>query len=313
MVEIARSRVERNVEGKNAVYNFASAVIQLDHQEITENYETVSSDSESHDVADVVIHKHLEEVDLRSNKLKGVPNFLFNIPTLKRLNLSFNKITSLPASMWSCSSLIELNASHNLLPELPYPSDLPLTFCKDCNVREMSSSRLDSLSSNDSAVLFDGDGPNGSIFVDELCYSRINHWEDKVKVQPPFFADDDDEDVFKTTSHLRELDLSFNLFEEVPLGLPCLAYRLEKLLLSNNQITRFGSVQSYPISLEVLDLSRNQISEEHQIRRMSSVLPSPSISTGIPRICKSPMTKISLTKLVLCFGNVDYNLLTIQL
>lgn len=63
-----------------------------------------------------------------------------------------------------------------------------------------------------------------------------------------------------SASALRSLNLSNNLFTNIPPALPCLAENLVRLNMSYNSLRSMGHVTSYPLYLRQLDLSHNEIS-----------------------------------------------------
>ena len=72
-------------------------------------------------------------------------------------------------------------------------------------------------------------------------------------------SDEDEEMDSQTECPIEKLDLSFNQLVNFPVGLPCLATKLCKLLLSNNNIERFPPLQEIPEHLSHLDLSYNKL------------------------------------------------------
>ncbi len=81
-------------------------------------------------------------------------------------------------------------------------------------------------------------GSSGSVRVSDPVEESVNHDE---------------------VGSLETLDLSHNLLQKVPSGLPCLAPKLTKLTLSYNQITEFGPITKYPAGLMDLEMSHNKI------------------------------------------------------
>ena len=69
---------------------------------------------------------------------------------------------------------------------------------------------------------------------------------------------------------LEVLDLAHNSLSAIPTGLSCLAPKLQKLNISNNQIKSLGQISDYPIDLELLDASSNELH--------SAIAPTPSHS-----------------------------------
>jgi Leucine-rich repeat (LRR) protein len=73
---------------------------------------------------------------------------------------------------------------------------------------------------------------------------------------------DEDEDLDgQAECPLEKLDLSNNRLVKFPVGLPCLAPKISKLLLSNNYIEVFPPIQEIPEHLSHLDLSSNKLRE----------------------------------------------------
>ncbi|ESO09843.1 hypothetical protein HELRODRAFT_190300 [Helobdella robusta] len=262
----------------------------------------------------------LEEINLQSNMLEKLPVELFKLPNLKRLNASYNSLSRVPIEVWTCSTLIELRLAHNFLTDLSCPADSTM-ITQRFLCRSTSSPFTNALSPfNDSKsettpLVKAGNKSEGNFFLnqedtaeDELVYKYVNRWHDKIKFQPSFYEEDDDnENIYKkkpnkihsnlnasnrmNQSRLKFLDLSFNLFEEIPDGLSCLAYRLEKLILASNQLSKLGPIHCYPASLQVLDLTRNHISYEDRMPPISipsrSQLETPKAGSAT-KMCKSP-------------------------
>lgn len=63
----------------------------------------------------------ITRIDLSDNSLENLPNFLFQMYSLRILNVSNNQIGDLPHdnNIWLCHQLIELDVSHNALTSLP--------------------------------------------------------------------------------------------------------------------------------------------------------------------------------------------------
>ncbi len=74
-------------------------------------------------------------------------------------------------------------------------------------------------------------------------------------------SDEDEELDSQVECPLEKLDLSFNQLVKFPVGLPCLAPKMSKLLLSNNNIEKFPPIQEIPEHLSHLDLSFNKLRE----------------------------------------------------
>jgi hypothetical protein len=96
----------------------------------------------------------------------------------------------------------------------------------------------------------------------EIPIERVERWRDRdrVKVKLVDFDDDDSSGKRKRRSMLKDLDLSHNLFDNVPPALACVAPALERLCLAHNKLKVIGPLSAYPAGLLFLDLSFNEIS-----------------------------------------------------
>ena len=74
-------------------------------------------------------------------------------------------------------------------------------------------------------------------------------------------SDEEEELETQVECPLEKLDLSYNQLVKFPVGLPCLAPKISKLLLSNNNIEKFPPIQEMPELLSHLDLSYNKLRE----------------------------------------------------
>lgn len=71
-----------------------------------------------------VPHPHTPDVDLSCNDLTRVPECLYTLPSLRRLNLSSNQITELSLCIDQWVHLETLNLSRNQLTSLPVRAGL---------------------------------------------------------------------------------------------------------------------------------------------------------------------------------------------
>ena len=98
---------------------------------------------------------------------------------------------------------------------------------------------------------------------------------------------DDEEDAGRQTEcPLEKLDLSFNQLVKFPIALPCLAPKLSKLLLSNNNIDTFPTIPEIPERLSHLDLSFNRLQKCVPICEDSNA----------DKLCYSPIQKRRVSK-----------------
>ena len=73
-------------------------------------------------------------------------------------------------------------------------------------------------------------------------------------------SEDDEMEIFKK-SGISRLDVSDNELTAIPVGLPCLAPNLARLILSKNKISEVDSLCSLPEHLITLDLSDNNLKQ----------------------------------------------------
>ena len=235
----------------------------------------------------------LEEVHLAKNKLKSVPAQLFTLPCLNKVTLAHNEISNMPFEMWTCPSINELNLSHNQLESLPLsynPADYSLAPLQVDTIslssaespipshqttpKHMSSyspGLPDTSTNNPSQIINDSldDVPELleiSVQTMKKTHEDIplkyhTHWQDKVKVKATSL-NNDTKGQYEKHARLIELNLSHNKFENVPLGLACLAPHLTKLILAYNLLTQVGPMENYPASLKILDLCHNKITND---------------------------------------------------
>ena len=261
----------------------------------------------------------LEEVDLHGNCLTSLPSWLFvQFPFLCRLDASQNQLEHLPLEVWACSSLVELTLFSNRLSSLSCapvePLYLPLEGDVDQRPSTPASCNSEGSQPSDVTGLSTTDPEHRGVTVEHL-----ERWRDRIEVRPVSYlfsgSSVRSSQVEHRISHLKELDLSHNEFEEVPSILPCVAPSLERLNLSYNQLTRFGPIDCYSASLRLLDLSHNRISAVDMTEDCHSSLsvittpvsiPTSSLLSSSCRSCYSPFLPkrlVIITLLVFFFSN----------
>ncbi|XP_071801091.1 leucine-rich repeat serine/threonine-protein kinase 1-like isoform X3 [Asterias amurensis] len=111
------------------------------------------------------------------------------------------------------------------------------------------------------------DSSDSEVFLDEeattQAYSYVNIRRFRLCSTGSLEGDttEEDNDTIGEMNSLETLDLSHNNLLNVPSGLPCLAPKLTKLVLSRNRITHFGPMNKYPVGLVDLELSWNRIKD----------------------------------------------------
>lgn len=170
---------------------------------------------------------NLEVISIASNVFDAIPDDMFCLPNLTKLNAKNNRIRALPTSMWTSPNLQELNVSTNNISTLPCP-----------NYVHLEQGHLQPLSMAP---------PNQSTL---LCSTRQAYFRSTLHPAES-----------KNDFTLSLLDVSSNQLTLVPRGLPCLAPFLKNLKLTRNSITHLGHLSDYPSLLETLDVSKNRIKQ----------------------------------------------------
>ena len=180
--------------------------------------------------------------------------------SLKRLNISFNKISTLPEELWTNTNLLEFNASFNSIRTITTSNVL-----LSCPNKYFEEALLTTESTFEEDLSSESEDSKDSLFqsTEDHSFKPVFDWRHQIKLNLSLLDQEspinDSSDKEFVLCHLKELDLSHNLLEEVPSNFSCLLYNLEKLNLSHNKIINFGAVHSYPPKLQVLDLSHNGI------------------------------------------------------
>ncbi|KAG7189414.1 hypothetical protein KM043_017118 [Ampulex compressa] len=201
----------------------------------------------------------LEEMYLQDNRLEQLPEFIMHLPALEIMDVSNNKLQRLPENLWRAPKLKELNASFNLLKDLPSQASQNVSrkSQREDSLNNSPSSR--SLASQiaisrDDSLEFESFTKIANAQVVEM--NRPHVWTGSVQVSEKI--SDDTEGGAR--SILTSLNLAHNLFNSIPVALPCLAVSLVRLNMAYNSLRSMSHITSYPASLKQLDLSNNQIS-----------------------------------------------------
>ncbi|XP_003425729.1 leucine-rich repeat serine/threonine-protein kinase 1 [Nasonia vitripennis] len=202
----------------------------------------------------------LEEIYLQDNRLEQLPEFVMNMPSLEIMDISNNKLQCLPDNLWRAPKLKELNASFNLLRDLPSQvfQNIGRKGREDSLTSSPSSRNLATQLTlpRDESVEFDS-------YFSKIANARIVEmerpfvWTKSVQVMEKI---SDDTEQTGNKSVLASLNLAHNLFNSIPVALPCLAVSLVRLNMAYNSLRSMSHITSYPATLKQLDLSNNQIS-----------------------------------------------------
>jgi len=236
-----------------------------------------------------MIVQRFTTVILSGNELASIPLELFCLPNLKELDLSNNRIEELPIGdanemSYSCHHLKSLTVDHNLLTTLPDKlfllpqlelvsahhneiKDLPMSTwisisLLTLNLSNNKLSRLHDLSGSQNQSSKDQKEENFQ--SDDSMKSKLDMFGAQLKFRdtlqktrklPSDYAnltDDTDDNVLLCC--LKSLNLSSNSFTKLPPDLPCLAPKLEKLLLNLNPINEVDLIRDFPANILTLNM-----------------------------------------------------------
>ncbi|XP_012258936.2 leucine-rich repeat serine/threonine-protein kinase 1 [Athalia rosae] len=201
----------------------------------------------------------LEEMYLQDNRLEQLPEFIFDLPALEIMDVSNNKLQCLPNNLWKAPRLKELNASFNLLRDLPSQVSQNIVRKSQGEDSLTSSPSSRSLASQfglqrDDSMEFESFTKIANAQIIEMNCPHV--WTGSVQVSEKL----SDGSESGARSVLASLNLAHNLFNSIPVSLPCLAVSLVRLNMAYNSLRSMSHITSYPASLKQLDLSNNQIS-----------------------------------------------------
>ncbi|KMQ95071.1 leucine-rich repeat serine threonine-protein kinase 1-like protein [Lasius niger] len=183
----------------------------------------------------------LEEMYLQDNRLEQLPEFIMNLPALEIIDVSNNKLHQ---------------ASQNVLRKSQRGCDETQQTCT--NFRGLTvMPRIESME-------FDSFTKIANAQVIEM--ERPHVWTSSVQVSERM--SDDTENGNKSV--LASLNLAHNLFNSIPVALPCLAVSLVRLNMAYNSLRSMSHITSYPASLKQIDLSNNQITRWPSLPQVDS-------------------------------------------
>ena len=238
---------------------------------------------------------NLKELNVNCNKVDRIPSSVWTAPKLTKLHLNHNSLPSFPthcvldgndSPFWGESISnpptpgVGGSGGGNIgsfsgisPPDSGYkssdPKDSgtaldPILESLDLSRNPLSSTPFPSLPYQS---LVGGTAPRGSpsllekhTHTQSFVSRRFENFHD-ANVEVEEFEDLEEEaerepgDIFC----LEVLDLSHNKLTAVPLGLSCLAPRLQKLNVSHNSIKSLGVISDYPPDVELLDACNNEL------------------------------------------------------
>ena len=241
----------------------------------------------------------LSQLEINSNELTFLPACLFALPELKELNANDNNLKEVPAAIWTAPKLQKVYLNHNKLEVFPFeetsPWDSPAspaylsfergeqnTSLPDSGYAEFSpggmepteesvtrarrrslvlpfstpSSSVTPRSRGATAIVGRKGGQAQTQFMSRRFESFLS-----TSLEEEEFEELDTPDLTdgKESSPLEALDLSHNALCSIPAGLSCFAPKLQKLNVSYNHIKSLGSINDYPVDIEMLDATHNEL------------------------------------------------------
>lgn len=242
ITELDLSNVERYSSGLNKLENFLESILFLkDLKKCDLRFNHLTKIPE-------ILNESIEFLDLSYNKLVNLPD-LHSFTILNSLNLKSNRLRNLPESIGSLSSLEYLNLRNNMISVLPES----ISFLSSLKMLDLHGNKLNSTSVNLNNSIkeleigwnnFDTI-PNGIKLLVSL--ERLGFGGNKLVNLPDWIGG---------YHSLRQLDLYDNKLIKIPESLGSLK-SLEQLNLRNNQLNNLPSSLSNLKSLKILNLSWN--------------------------------------------------------
>ncbi|KYM96488.1 Leucine-rich repeat serine/threonine-protein kinase 1 [Cyphomyrmex costatus] len=208
----------------------------------------------------------LEEMYLQDNRLEQLPEFIMNLPALEIMDVSNNKLQCLPQNLWRAPKLKELNASFNLLRDLPSQASQNVLRKPQRGEETQQNGTFRGLAAVPRIESMEFDSFTKIANAQVIEMERPHVWTSSVQVSERM--SDDTENGNKSV--LASLNLAHNLFNSIPVALPCLAVSLVRLNMAYNSLRSMSHITSYPASLKQLDLSNNQISRWPSLPQVDS-------------------------------------------
>ena len=219
----------------------------------------------------------LKELNANDNNIKEVPTAIWTAPKLQKVYLNRNKLEVFPfpeeTSPWGSPTSpaylsFERGEQNTSLPDSGYAEFSPggMEPAEDSVTRtrrrslvlpfSTPSSSVTPRSRGATAVVGRKGGQAQTQFMSrrfESFYSTSLEEEEFEDLDTPDLTDG------KESSPLEALDLSHNTLSSIPAGLSCFAPKLQKLNVSYNHIKSLGSINDYPVDIEMLDATQNEL------------------------------------------------------
>ena len=237
----------------------------------------------------------LKKLVLDGNQLKTLPEDLFLglVNSLKQLSVQKNELSELPPGLWVMPHLKELNLSENKLSQLHYWSDITFFMNPDFSKHVLTTLGHDHDFYGCESFIFKDNISQGSnehhevlkylqmlqLFYQTLkaatygkfqvenleewvsflhaqrCHQQVEKHASEFQCRlPEAFINKEIE-----TSALMYLNVSRNLFTEIPQELPCLAPNLHHLNMSHNHIKYLDLIHDMPSKIGTVHLDHNCI------------------------------------------------------
>ncbi|KAL5479915.1 hypothetical protein EMCRGX_G023516 [Ephydatia muelleri] len=253
----------------------------------------------------------LKKLVLDGNQLKTLPEDLFLglVNSLEQLSVQKNELSQLPPGLWIMPHLKELNLSENKLSQLHYCSDGTVFKNPDFSKRVLASLVQSCNLYESEPLTFKRNTSQGSIEHHEvLKYLQVLHvfyqtlkaatrgkfevenceeWVCVLHAQRGYQQVDKYGSAFEyklpeafmneelETSALTYLNVSRNMFTEIPQELPCLTPNLRHLNMSHNHIKYLNLIHDLPSNIGTVHLDHNCIENVEVVSPPRSICLSP--------------------------------------
>ena len=219
----------------------------------------------------------LKELNANDNNIREVPTAIWTAPKLQKVYLNRNKLEVFPfpeeTSPWGSPASpaylsFERGEQNTSLPDSGYAEFSPggMEPAEDSVTRTRRRSLVLPFSTPSSSLTPRSRGATtvvgrkGGQAQTQFLSRRFESFH-STSLEEEEFEDLDTLDLTdgKESSHLEALDLSHNALSSIPAGLSCFAPKLQKLNVSYNHIKSLGSINDYPVDIEMLDATQNEL------------------------------------------------------